>query len=129
MTYLKNRIVEAVTTDQHYVQVIKILQHNDIQHKYKDYKLEENEILLFWNKVYVLNSQELRNLVLTKMHNVPYTGHLGYRKNITTVRCQYFWPGIKNDVTEYLARCMKCQKVKVEHMHSMGLLQSLLISE
>jgi hypothetical protein len=29
MTYLKDRILEVVTADQHYVQVKEILQHND----------------------------------------------------------------------------------------------------
>jgi len=48
--------------------------------------LGEDGILLFWNIVYVPNSQELRNLVLKEMHNVPYAGHLGYQKTITVVR-------------------------------------------
>jgi hypothetical protein len=65
----------------------------------------------------------LRNLVPKEMHNVPYVGHLGHRKPITAVRGQYFWPGMKKDVTNYLARCMEFQKVKVEHRHLVGLLQ------
>jgi len=56
MTDLKERILEVVTTDQYYVQVKENLQHNDILQKYKDYKLEEDGILLFRNKVYVPNS-------------------------------------------------------------------------
>jgi hypothetical protein len=55
-TYLKDRIPEVVTTDQHYVQVKENLQQNDIQQKYNDYKLEEDGILLFQNKFYVPNS-------------------------------------------------------------------------
>jgi hypothetical protein len=31
---------------------------------------------------------------------------IGYQKTITVVRGQYFWPGMKKDVTNYLARCM-----------------------
>jgi hypothetical protein len=38
-TDLKNRILEAVTIDEHYVKVKESLQQNDIQHKYKDSKL------------------------------------------------------------------------------------------
>jgi hypothetical protein len=44
---LKYRILEVVTTNEHYVQVKESLQHNDIQQKYKDYKLEEDRIILF----------------------------------------------------------------------------------
>jgi hypothetical protein len=32
-------------------------------------------ILLFRDKVYVHNNQDLRNMVLKEMHNVPYDGH------------------------------------------------------
>jgi hypothetical protein len=37
--------------------------------------------------------------------------------------------GMKNDVVDYITRCMECQKVKVEHRHPMGLLQPLPIPE
>jgi hypothetical protein len=46
-TYLKERIIWVITIDQHYLQVNESLQHNDVAHKYKDYKLEENGIILF----------------------------------------------------------------------------------
>jgi hypothetical protein len=36
---------------------------------------------------------------------------------------------MKNDVVDYIARCMECQKVKVEHRHPVGLLQPLPIPE
>jgi len=115
--YLKDRILEVVTIYQHYAQVKKILQQNDLQKKYKNYKLEEDGILLFQNRVCVLNYQELRNLFLKEMHNVSYVGHPGYHKTITAVRGQYFWPRMKKDFIDYLARCLECQKVKDEHIH------------
>jgi hypothetical protein len=36
---------------------------------------------------------------------------------------------MKKEITEYIARCMECQKVKVEHWHLAGLLQPLPIPE
>jgi hypothetical protein len=39
------------------------------------------------------------------------------------------WPGLKKEIAEYIARCMKCQKVKAEHRHPAGLLQPLPIPE
>jgi hypothetical protein len=91
--------------------------------------MEEDAILLFRNRVYVPNSQELRNLVLQEMYNVPYARHPRYQKTITVVRGQYFWSGMKKDFTDYLAKCMECRKVKVEHMHPTELLQPLPIPE
>jgi hypothetical protein len=40
ITYLKDIILEVVTTDKHYVEVREILHHNDIQQKYKDHNME-----------------------------------------------------------------------------------------
>ena len=40
---------------------------------------------------------------------------------------QYFWPNMNNEVAKFLARCIECQQVKVEHQHSAGLLQPLPI--
>ena len=34
---------------------------------------------------------------------------------------------MKNEVVEYIARCIECQQVKVEHQHSACILQPLPI--
>jgi hypothetical protein len=36
---------------------------------------------------------------------------------------------MKTEVVEYLARCLECQQVKVEHHHPTGLLQPIPIPE
>eukprot|EP00253_Pinus_taeda_P004218 PITA_04218 len=56
-------------------------------------------------------------------------GHPGYQKLITSLRKEYYWPGMKKDVVEYLARCLECQQVKAEHQHPAGLLQPIPIPE
>jgi hypothetical protein len=58
--------------------------------KFKDYRLEDDGILLFKDRVYVPNIKELKNIVLKEMCNVPCVGHLGYQKTIAVVRSQYF---------------------------------------
>jgi hypothetical protein len=55
------------------------------------------------NIIYVPSFRELRKLVLKKMHDVPYAGHHGYQKMITIVRSQFFWSGMKKDVSDYIA--------------------------
>jgi hypothetical protein len=63
------------------------------------------------------------------MHNVPYAGHPGYQKTVAVVKSHYFCPVMKREITEYITRCMECQKVKDEHRHPAGLLQALPIPE
>jgi hypothetical protein len=55
------------------------------------------------------------------MHNVPDVGHPGYQKTISSVKSQYYWPGMKKEVADFIAKCLECQKVKDEHRHPTGL--------
>ena len=105
------------------------MQQDNVQEKYKDYKLDEDGILKHKSRVYIADFGELIESVLHEMHNVPYAGHPSYQKTLTAVRKEYFWPGMKNDIANYIARCMECQRVKVEHRHPAGLLQPLPILE
>jgi hypothetical protein len=77
----------------------------------------------------VPNDQKLKSMLLSVMHKVPYVGHLGYQKTIFIVKKQYYWHSMKKEVVDFIARCLECQKVKVEHIHRAGLLQPLPISE
>ena len=43
------------------------------------------------------------------------------------LRKDYFWPNMKNELAEYIARCFEYQQVKSEHQHPAGLLQPLPI--
>jgi hypothetical protein len=40
--------------------------------------MKEDGLLMHKNKIYVPSSEELRNLVLKEMHNVPYVGRPSY---------------------------------------------------
>jgi hypothetical protein len=101
--YLKRIILDGLVTDHHYLQVKENLQQGDVRKKIKEYEIKEDELLMHKNRIYVPSSGELRNLLLKGMHDVPYAGHLGYQKSITIVRIQFFWPGMKKDVADYIA--------------------------
>jgi hypothetical protein len=63
------------------------------------------------------------------MHNVPYAGHPGYHKTVSTVKRQYYWLGMKRYIFECIAKCLECQRVKAKHRHPVGLLQPLPIPQ
>jgi hypothetical protein len=67
--------------------------------------MKEDGLLIHKNRIYVPSFEELRNLILKEMHNVPYVGHPGYHKKIAAVRSQFFWPRMKKYV-EYISRCI-----------------------
>jgi hypothetical protein len=84
---------------------------------------------MYRGRIYVPNSNELKNLILREMHTARYVGHPGYHKTIAVVKSQYYWPGMKKEVVDFIARCLECQKVKAEHRHPPSLVQPLPIPE
>jgi hypothetical protein len=44
---------------------------------------------------------------MDELHKIPYTGHIGYQKLITTTRKKLYWLGFKNDIADYLAKCLE----------------------
>jgi hypothetical protein len=86
-------------------------------------------LLTYKNRLYILECDDLKRFKMDELHKIPYTGHPGYQKMITTTRKQFYWPGLKKDIAEYLAKCIECQQVKAEHRHPAGLLQPLPIPE
>jgi hypothetical protein len=79
--------------------------------------------------LYIPNCDELKRLIMDELHKRPYTSHPGYQNMITDTRKQFYWPGLKKDIANYLAKCLECQQVKAEHRHPTGLLQPLPIPE
>ena len=71
--------------------------------------------MLYKNRLYIPNVPEIKLLILNEVHRSPYSGHPGYQKMITMLRKYYFWPNMKNEVVEYIGRCIECQHVEVEH--------------
>jgi hypothetical protein len=82
---LKDRILEAAKLDSQYKELVAKLQQGNLQQKFEEYKLDNDDILRYRDRIYVPNSRELKNLVLSEMHNVPYVGHSGYQKTIAVV--------------------------------------------
>ena len=112
-----------------YERVKDKLQQQSLEKRYEGYKLEGDGILTYKGRIYIPDVADLRRVVMDEIHQAPYSGHPGYQKTIATARKQYFWPGMKKDMAEYISRCMKCQQVKFEHQHPAGLLQPLPVSE
>jgi hypothetical protein len=57
-------------------------------------------VFLCIKTLYFSNYYELKKLVLKEMPNVPYTEQPSYWKGIVTVKCRYFWLGMKKDITD-----------------------------
>ena len=79
------------------------------------------------NRLCVPDVDSLHREILDEAHNAPYAMHPGTTKMYKTLREHYWWPKMKADVAEFVARCLTCQQVKAEHHTPVGKLQSLPI--
>jgi hypothetical protein len=123
------KILEVSKSYQCYVDIKENLHQGKLQQKFEGYELKEDRILMYRCIFYVPNDQELKKLLLSEMHKVPYVGHPVYRKIIAAVKKQHYWLGMKNKVIDFIARCLECKKVRDEHRHPAGLIQTLPILE
>jgi hypothetical protein len=116
-TDVKERFINAQETDPFVQTVTSYLQQEPIGIKYGCYQMMEGGLLTYRRRLYIPYCDDLKRFILDELHKRPYIGHLGYQKMITATRKQFFWPGLKKDIAEYLAKCIECQQVKVEHRH------------
>jgi hypothetical protein len=128
-TDARERIKNAQETDAFFKTVTSYLRQEPTGLKYEGYQMLEEGLLTYRNKLYILNCDDLKRFIMDELHKIPYTGHSGYQKMITTTRKQFYWLGLKKDIANYLSKCLECQQVKAEHRHLAGLLQPLPIPE
>ncbi len=51
--------------------------------------------------------------VLRMVHDAVIAGHPGKERKLTAARAQYFWPTMRLDTDEHVAKCVKCAQYKV----------------
>jgi hypothetical protein len=68
-------------------------------------------------------------LILSEVHREVYMAHPRVVKMRADLKPLFFWKGMKEDIVNYVARCLECHHVKAEHRHPAGLLQPHAIPE
>jgi hypothetical protein len=97
--------------------------------RFEGYTLDDDELLRFNGRIYVLLNDELINFILSEAHREVYMAHPGIMKMRKNLKPLFFWKGMKDDIVSYMARCLECQLVKVDHRHPTRLLQPHVIPE
>ena len=73
-----------------------------------DNHLTTDGLVIFRDMIYVSNNNELKKLIMTEFHAKSYSGHPGYQKILTMVKKCYYWPNLKKEAVEFVARCLDC---------------------
>ncbi len=56
--------------------------------------------------------ESLVHVILTLVHDMPSAGHPGREQTLQAVRKSYYWPTMRTDIENYVARCISCAKHK-----------------
>ena len=100
-----------------------------IKGEQKDFCISGDGALLYHDRLCVPSVGDSRKLILDEAHNSRYTIHPGATKMYRDLKQFFWWPKMKSDIAEFVAKCLTCQKVKIEHQKPSGLLQPLEIPE
>ncbi|KAI3732915.1 hypothetical protein L1987_64127 [Smallanthus sonchifolius] len=94
-------------------------------------KLEYNTlgVRTRFGRVWIPMGGELRTKILDEAHKSRYSIHPGTNKMYQDLRKEYWWPGMKHEVTKYVSKCLTCSQVKAEHQKPYGKIQPLDIPE
>jgi hypothetical protein len=60
----------------------------------------------------VVDDNTLRRGVISLYHNSITAGHPGITKTLWAIRLDYWWPNMKNSITNYIKGCAMCQSRK-----------------
>ena len=85
--------------------------------------------MYFRDRLCVPADSELKKEMLHEAHNSVFTMHPGGNKMYWDLKQNYWWKGMKKNVTDYVFKCLTCQQVKVEHQVSSGLLNPIPIPQ
>nr|KYP66317.1 Retrotransposable element Tf2 [Cajanus cajan] len=82
-------------------------------------------VLLYNEKIYLSEQSPLKHILLEEFHATPIAGHAGIHRTYGRLSDNFFWRGMKKDVTEFVKACAVCQQVKSPTHLPYGLLQPL----
>nr|GEW16265.1 putative reverse transcriptase domain-containing protein [Tanacetum cinerariifolium] len=92
-------------------------------------KQRSDETLYYLDRIWVPLKGEVRTLIMDEAHKSKYSIHPGADKMYYDLRDRYWWPEMKNDIAEYVSKCLTCLKVNAEHQRPFGFLQQLEIPD
>ncbi|XP_017620956.1 uncharacterized protein LOC108465146 [Gossypium arboreum] len=80
--------------------------------KTSNFAFSSDGVLCYCGRFCMPSDSELSQSILREAHSNPYAMHLRGCKMYRDFFEQYWWPRLKRDVMDLMARCLMCQQVK-----------------
>ncbi|KAA0042137.1 DNA/RNA polymerases superfamily protein [Cucumis melo var. makuwa] len=94
-----------------------------------EFELRTDGAIVKQGRLCVPNISELKNAILEEAHSSSYAMHPGSTKIYRTLKKTYWWFGMKQEIAEYVDRCLICQQVKPVRQRPGGFLNPLPVPE
>ena len=88
---------------------------------YPDHVLTPN-FVLHRGRIWLPSDCTFIKALLTKFHQTPTGGHMGFRKTLNRIAENFTWQTMSNDIHKFVAQSVDCQLVKYEPAKPRGLL-------
>ena len=69
---------------------------------------EEDGIVYMDGRIYVPNNIKTRETILKENHDKADIGHPGQYRIMELIKRTYWWPGLREDIKNYIQGCFKC---------------------
>ena len=120
-----NLVLEAQKNDKKISAIVKQIEDS----KETEFEVKEDGVLYYKDRVCVPDDNDLRKAILEEAHSGFFTIHPGSTKMYQDLKMSFWWSGMKRDVSEFVTKCLVCERVKAEHQVPSGLLQPTRIPE
>ena len=114
-----NRVLEAQKKDEKIASIVRHIGNG----KEIEFTINEDGALYFKDRVCVPDDNDLRKAILEEAHGGSFAIHPGSIKMYQDLKMSFWWSGMKRDVSEFVTKCLVCQRVKAEHQVLSELLQ------
>jgi hypothetical protein len=94
-----------------------------------DFREDAEGVVWFKDRLCVPDITSIQELILKEAYETAYSIHPHSEKMYQDLKKRFWWYGMKREITEYVARCDSCQRIKAKHKRPAGLLQSLQIPQ
>jgi hypothetical protein len=119
---LERKIIELQKTNPRVFHIKRKMKEQETKH----FRVDENGVLWFNDRLVVPKDRELRNQILSEAHSSKLSIHPGSSKMYQDLKTHFSWTKMK-EIAAYVARCNNYCRVKAVHLKPTGLLQPLSI--
>ncbi|TYK21477.1 reverse transcriptase [Cucumis melo var. makuwa] len=122
---LIDRIIKAQLDDA----MMRKLAEEVRQNQRLNYSLRGDGAFMKYDRLCVPSDQAIKVQILKEAHSSAYAMHPGSTKMYRTLKKHYWWPTMKCEIADYVAKCLICQQVKPERQRPAELLNPLPVLE